>query len=1734
MAADQAGQRYWTDKDGQSHELYYFYTSSGIPFDDPDLNDNDLESFSIDEDANDFVLEGWTRTALDSVSSIGDGGMDTNMYDPRTHPYGGGLYIYAYQMLDSITFNAKNINLSNNKLISNNTIVSGGSFGELIMPDMQTPNMGYGGAIGIYVVNSLCNISFANAESISIKNNGVVVSGELSYIDACGGAIAVHGQMIPDMASGQLQQQGVLNSLEFVDNQKVIIQGNYGTNGKLYYLTAIWTESADLAFAAPKGGTIECYDSIDVDGVFWINTTKALYESQSDSSYTGSVTLSGEYAADDLKKLKGGKAATNEELKASRRVEAEAVYVANGSLNLKDTVVRAIKDVGFSSREMPYQFYADKKAQLKMENSEIYTNLYESLYEPIDPEHPELGGGSTGDDWPEQYGSVSIANVSLKGQNTITADYVYATGEWEFNVGSDNQTKSVLHIEFDNVSVLNLADHVFDTTGAKFKISAAGNLVVGKKYRLLDFDKSLGKWEGIESVTLSGLASGRISESTNNVVYYTISGNTLVLWFNYGGTPAQRPSTTLTWIGGDGTWSANQGEESWDGAVSDRNYIDGDSVIFDQAAEVTVDGVVLPGDVLVSNETGKVTIDSVNDGQITGNTSLTKTGAGELELNLANAYTGGTVIEDGTLTVGDDDALGLGEVQLNGGELALNDHAVSNDITVDAEQKGGATISDGESYDGQLTLKSGKLTLEGDAGDGSLNIAQGKDAQLESGEISGSLVGEGGVVKTGAGSVTLSGGENTYTGDTVVEEGELIIDDATLSSAVIVGADGELTVANGSELSGAVTVEGGSLSVDSSELSGEVVVTADGGEVEVADGGSLTGGLTMDGGSLNVAAGGSVAGEITLNEGAVATVADGFTLGAGDKLTLGGATVNADVTVEQDGELVVTVEEQTLSGDLTLSGGTLDMSNGGQLKADSISVTSQTDVLLNMKELRASGEQGLTVLSSDTGIDGAENLHFSDLENTRNQVSTADNAVTITLKSETLTWDSTTTNTEWKTLDDTTSGDWLSESGNTDNRFYDQDNVIFADAGDVEIVGVVKPGSITVQGGETTFTSASGGNIAGDALLQVKEDGVLNIETDNSDFSGVVMVNGVLNAAGANALGSGDVYVMDAQAELNVTAADALGSSGDISVLGGAVLNINASNASYKGNVFVMGGSLTVTAENGLGDGSGEIFVSDGSFDSGAVTVMNHVIMHGASRINAVAARNVTFNTGAVISGSYTLDDGNALTIASGNVDFTGDFVFNGGTVILQDNSSKFDITGTTTLGGVTWYAADGPGGAVSHIDVSGWNITPGVSYTLMGFNYDPTIDPNDYFDVLFGAKNAWMKDRYTLTYENGALMLTVEQPLGNDPVVEASLSRNRAAAYRAMSAIAASGASTGTLNKYANRVAGTLDPAAVDKMLAMLSGEELVTAMNSQIEGNVSHLRRLRGYIGTGTVFAPREGMSAYITGFNEDYKVKADASGPGFSRVEWGGSAGFEKRLSTGALVGVGVSQSRARLMPDGTEKTGMRQHEDATRVDLYLAADLGGGVKSVTSVGVGMHRFDFHRILPDGERSDAKMSGSSLNFMEEVSFTLCESNGDSLSAYASLMSSVNRIGSFIETGADTASLAGDKRTAWATDISLGLRYASSFALVSGAPAAVAGIQTGLVFSVGDTTADLDLHFVGAPVSRYRISSARRNRVGYSLGGDLTVPVSGNMAVFGSAGAVLRGDSTEVNASVGLRVNF
>ncbi len=216
--------------------------------------------------------------------------------------------------------------------------------------------------------------------------------------------------------------------------------------------------------------------------------------------------------------------------------------------------------------------------------------------------------------------------------------------------------------------------------------------------------------------------------------------------------------------------------------------------------------------------------DATFSGEISGAGRLVKSGPATLALSGANTYSGGTVVQAGTLRAVHVNAFGTGALEISGGVVDFNGLAIANPIT-----NRGGTLTGLANYVGAQTVV-GDAAFSGAVG-GSLDVADA--ASLDS---------------TGA----------TFTGPVTVRSGGTLSGTGTLGAVTIASggtlspgnSPGLITLGEGSILSGTTLVELGGLergagydAIDVRSSGGELASVTVGGTLDIV----LFGGWTPDG-----------------------------------------------------------------------------------------------------------------------------------------------------------------------------------------------------------------------------------------------------------------------------------------------------------------------------------------------------------------------------------------------------------------------------------------------------------------------------------------------------------------------------------------------------------------------------------------------------------------------------------------------------------------------------------------------------------------------------------------------------------------------------------------------------------------------------------------------------------------------------------------------------------------------
>ena len=226
------------------------------------------------------------------------------------------------------------------------------------------------------------------------------------------------------------------------------------------------------------------------------------------------------------------------------------------------------------------------------------------------------------------------------------------------------------------------------------------------------------------SVVAGSLPTPALTGATGHLVINGSNGLDLVV--DSATLPGVEP---LHWSGsGSGTWDAADSSNTiWKDSTTPTAlsvyYVDGDMVNFDEQyisanQAVTLSSTVSPASTLVSNTTYNYTISG--GGTIGGSGGLTKLGAATLTLSSANNYTGGTIISNGIIKMGNATALGGNGATVNvksGAALDVNGTTMTSANTNILTLNGSGPAGGGALINGTATAATfyGSIALGSDS-----------------------------------------------------------------------------------------------------------------------------------------------------------------------------------------------------------------------------------------------------------------------------------------------------------------------------------------------------------------------------------------------------------------------------------------------------------------------------------------------------------------------------------------------------------------------------------------------------------------------------------------------------------------------------------------------------------------------------------------------------------------------------------------------------------------------------------------------------------------------------------------------------------------------------------------------------------------------------------------------------------------------------------------------------------
>ncbi len=684
-------------------------------------------------------------------------------------------------------------------------------------------------------------------------------------------------------------------------------------------------------------------------------------------------------------------------------------------------------------------------------------------------------------------------------------------------------------------------------------------------------------------------------------------------------------------------------------------------------------GAVANAGVLAIDQGGRLTL----DGAISGAGALVHAGPGTTILTADSSYTGGTTIASGTLQIGAGGSSGriMGDM-LNEAMLVVDR---SDAVTLDgrisgagAVTKAGAgmlTLTADNGYTGGTSIVAGAVRV-GDGGTrGSLagNVANAGTLIFDRADATafgGAISGAGAVVKAGAGVLTL-GGVSSFTGGTTVQAGTLLLANdraAGVGRILLEGgstlgyADG-IIVANDLLINGEARLDvaqGTATQAGSITGTGRYMLTGSGRLLITGDNSSFTGPVTIAGVSLDLASNGALgSGEVELAGDATLSYGDGLEIVNEVSLTAGAtlaAVVNEGAAAVQSGAItgdgavaktgsgtMILTGDNDFSGGTTISGGVLQIGDGGTSGSLTGSVTNNGTLAFNRADTMVftgtiSGTGGIVQSSPGTLVLTGQNSFSGAAAITGGTLALA--------------------------------GAGRISGPVVNNGVFD---IAAATGGPVAIAGLTGQGAVSL-GTQTLALGGVNGSFAGTisgAGAVMLTGGSQVLTGTNSHSGGTVVAAGTLIATAA-ALGSGPIVgngalVID-QGGSDARLANPLSGSGTLVKEGNAKLDLTGTS-DFSGTTLLAGGGLAVNGElrnSVVSAASGTILSGAGTVGGvalaegaaiapgnsiGTLTVAGNVVQSAAS-VYAVEVDPATDRSDRIVAqGSATIAPGAMLTV---------------------------------------------------------------------------------------------------------------------------------------------------------------------------------------------------------------------------------------------------------------------------------------------------------------------------------------------------------------------------------------------------------------------------------------------------------------------------------------------------------
>ncbi len=334
-----------------------------------------------------------------------------------------------------------------------------------------------------------------------------------------------------------------------------------------------------------------------------------------------------------------------------------------------------------------------------------------------------------------------------------------------------------------------------------------------------------------------------------------------------------------------------------------------------------------------------------------------------------------------------------------------------------------------------------------------------------------------------------------------------------------------------------------------------------------------------------------------------------------------------------------------------------------------------------------------------------------------------------------------------------------------------------------------------------------------------------------------------------------------------------------------------------------------------------------------------------------------------------------------------------------------------------------------------------------------------------------------------------------------------------------------------------TATGAAADELGASLAGAStavLGMAVSGDVDRQLQAIRNRTTTMGVDQSVANEDMpyFNAWINAEGDRSELSESGTEGGYELNSWGGTVGFDADLCPTLTAGMALTAMYGDLDTTGADKA-------SGNIDTYYVTAFARYAPSawthtfVATVGMSDISLDRHVA---GAEVEGETDGLSFGLMYEVGrvFALDEDGSTCLQPVFNVTWKHTAIDAYTEDGSDLA-LEVDEQTLDTVTFGLGARLQTVVGESIYNRTSILEARLLAKADVGDRSGSSDVALAALPEANGSVDSAEMGAFGLEAGAGLTIPVGQEGgSIFMDASVELRSDYTNVNGTVGYRVNF